>query len=197
MEETGSLPSSLGSEGTVERNSALGDWDSLSPPHYRPQTPAQPAVCTCPITQERARSQTVREVSILGQILAARSVESCQSALQPQLGSRPCQPPTLPPPTSFLEQLLIRPGCFRCCTRATGVWRSKPVFVGFTLHHSRVWVTEHRLMSPHPPPLRTVLKLSILQRTKFSETQDQDPNADVSFRAYAAVPRLTGMFLLT
>lgn len=120
MEETGSLPSSLGSEGTVERNSALGDWNSLSPPHYRPQTPAQPAVCTCPITQERAHSQPVREVSILGQILATRSVESCQSALQPQLGSRPCQPPTLPPLTSFLEQLLIRPGCFRCCTRATG-----------------------------------------------------------------------------
>lgn len=113
VEETLSLPCSLGSEGTVERNSALGDWDFLSPPHYRPQTPAQPAVCTCPITQERAPSQPTQEVSILGQNLAALSVERCQLALQPQLGSRPCQPPTLPPPTSFLEQLLIRPGCSR------------------------------------------------------------------------------------
>lgn len=49
-------------------------------------------------------------------------------------------------------------------------------------------------VTPTPHPLRTVLKLSILQRAKLSETQDQDPNPDVTFRAYVTVPGWTACF---
>lgn len=132
-----------GEEGQHWGGCGWSQWTALSPPHCRPQTPAQPAMHTClPSLQERAPSQPAQAASILGQILAARSVEIRQPALQPQLGWRPCQcPSSSPPPTSFLEQLLICPGCPKCCTRALGVWKRKPVSVGFTLHHSRICVT--------------------------------------------------------